>query len=190
MKHWNVALCGRSTSLMPVEWVLLFHAEMPFTLPQCSWFFRAQLSGEHLVTSILQRRISSTRFAGCSGCFADRWSRYRWAQSHVNRRGPWTLTERIDRTVGESLGQWTGRGERRHRGFLCWTQQRGWKTKTSRWVDRERSFELCNLFKRLIKKQSLGTGLCGRQFWEVRNLFKNAKVKKNTDKQIGKYRNE
>lgn len=63
------------------------------------------------MTSILQRRISSTRFVGCWGCFADRWGRYRWAQSHVNRRGPWTLTERIDRTVGESLGQCTGRGE-------------------------------------------------------------------------------
>lgn len=155
-ENWNVILCVRSILLMIVAWTPLFHAKLPFILPQCSYIFRAQLSGEHLVTSILQRRISSTRFMGCWGCFADRWGWYRWAQSHLNRRGPWTLTERIDRTVGESLGQWTGRGERRHRGFLHWIQQRGRKAKTSRWVDRERWFELYNLLKRLIKNNLWG----------------------------------
>jgi hypothetical protein len=48
----------------------------------------------------------------------NRWGQYRWAQSHVNRRDPGTLTERTDRTVGESLRQYMGRGERRHGGFL------------------------------------------------------------------------
>ena len=54
------------------------------------------------------------------------------------QKGPRLLTERIDRAVGESLGQWTGRGERRPGGFLPHIQQRGRKAKTSRWVDRER----------------------------------------------------
>lgn len=81
-------LCGRSILSMPARWAPVLHAAVPFILLQCSYIFRTQLSGEHLVTSILQRRISSTRFRRCWGCFADRWGWYRWAPSHPNRRGP------------------------------------------------------------------------------------------------------
>lgn len=69
------------------------------------------------MTSILQRRVSCSRSAVRRGCFADRWGRYPWAGSHVNRRGPRTLTERIDRTVGESLGQCAGRERGGMEGF-------------------------------------------------------------------------
>lgn len=35
----------------------------------------------------------------------------------MNRRAPWTLTERIDRTMGESLGQCAGRERGGTEGF-------------------------------------------------------------------------
>lgn len=89
------------------------------------------------MTSILQRRVSCTGSVVRRSCFADRWGRYPWALSHVNRRGPPDPDREDRQNRGGEFRAVCREGEEARRASTPSPAERK-KIKTSRWVDRER----------------------------------------------------